>query len=161
LARPGLVPGRDVIREERQFDRRRDVGMAAEHELEPRRPATRRTDHEYDGDVGQRHRARIVGGAFRGLYRWLVVGRLWTRKARVPTVDIAASALDANPYPVYRYLRESAPVAVAPSLGGRYLVARWDDVEAILKDDSLYSARIPDPPNLPANLSGSVFFVDG
>src|SRR5262249_8585795 len=55
----------------------------------------------------------------------------------------------------------SGRVGFAPSLGGRWLIARWDDVEAILKDDDLYSARIPDPPSLPANLSGSVFFVDG
>jgi len=91
----------------------------------------------------------------------LVVGRMWTRKSRAPTVDISPAALEANPYPVYRRLRESAPVAFTPSLGGRCLVARWDDVEAILKDDDLYSARIADPPNLPANLSGSIFFVDG
>lgn len=79
----------------------------------------------------------------------------------MPTVDISPSELDANPYPVYRRLRESAPLAFAPSLGGRCLVARWDDVEAVLKDDELYSARISDPPNLPPNLSGSIFFVDG
>lgn len=40
LPRPHLVPRDDVGGEERELDRRRHLGMAPEHELEPGRPAT-------------------------------------------------------------------------------------------------------------------------
>jgi cytochrome P450 len=76
-------------------------------------------------------------------------------------VDVSPAALDANPYPVYRRLRESAPVAYAPALEGRCLIARWDDVETVLKDDGLFSARIWEPADAPENLTGSLLFLDG
>jgi cytochrome P450 len=76
-------------------------------------------------------------------------------------VDVSPASLDANPYPVYRWLRENAPIAYAPALEGRCLVARWDDVETVVKNDDTYSAQVHERPDEPANLAGSLLFVDG
>jgi cytochrome P450 len=90
-----------------------------------------------------------------------MVTRPWSRKRRRHIVDIAPGSMEDNPYRIYRWLRETAPVAYAPNLGGRYLVARWNDVVSVLKDDDGYSAALQEPRNAPANLAGSLLFVDG
>lgn len=53
------------------------------------------------------------------------------------SVDIAAPAFKANPYPFYARLRAESPVQPVPLPGGRtaWLVTRYDDVAAVLKDD--------------------------
>ena len=76
-------------------------------------------------------------------------------------VDISPAIMDANPYPVYRWLRQDAPVAVAPALYGYCLITRWKDVEAVLKDDERFSAQAEQPPDAPVNLRGSILFLDG
>ena len=95
-----------------------------------------------------------------GLYGW-PVARVWTRKRRPTVVDVPLAALDANPYPFYRWLRENAPVASAPALNDRCLVATWEAAESVLKDDETFSAQIPEPLDPPANVAGSLLFVDG
>ena len=54
----------------------------------------------------------------------------------IPPFDLASPAFKANPHPTYARLRESEPVHRA-RLGfrrGAWLVSRYDDVEALLKD---------------------------
>jgi len=69
-------------------------------------------------------------------------------------------AAHANPYPVYRWLRENEPVAHAPALDGYCLVTRWDDVMTVLKDDETYSSQA-DESRMPETLTGSLLFSDG
>jgi cytochrome P450 len=59
------------------------------------------------------------------------------------TVDITASAFKADPHPTYRRWRSAAPVVRVPLRGPArgadhaFLVARYDDVSALLKDARL------------------------
>ena len=90
-----------------------------------------------------------------------MVARPWSRKRRPRTVEISPESLHANPYPVYRWLRENAPLAYAPALDGLGLVTRWSDTELVLKDDDRFVTPPEQPPaNLPS-LGGSLLFVDG
>ncbi len=59
------------------------------------------------------------------------------RRPRSDAVDIASPAFKADPYPFYARLREEAPVFVVP-LANRmraWLVTRYDDVAAVLRDE--------------------------
>jgi cytochrome P450 len=76
-----------------------------------------------------------------------------------PAIAIDLGELHSNPYATYRFLRAEHPVAFAPGLG-YLLVSRWDDVEAILRDDETFSAEI-EPPAMPETLRGSLVFTDG
>ncbi|HEY8122818.1 MAG TPA: cytochrome P450 [Myxococcota bacterium] len=53
-----------------------------------------------------------------------------------PLVDVRRT----DPYPLYRELRDSAPVSRAPH-GEVYSVARYDDVQTVLRTPELYSSR--------------------
>ncbi len=57
------------------------------------------------------------------------------------TLDLESPKLRADPYPVYRWFRENSPVhRLAPKRPGgvtRYLLTRWDDLEAGLKNPRL------------------------
>jgi hypothetical protein len=95
-----------------------------------------------------------------------MLARLAVRRRR-PVVDIGPVDLYANPYPVYRRLREEMPVAYAPALrhyaGSRdayWLVSRWDDVVQVLKDDDLFASP-PEPDDLPAGFRGALPQIDG
>src|ERR1700733_5154556 len=54
-------------------------------------------------------------------------------------LNIAASEFKANPFPVYRRLREESPVhrVTLPNGQSAWLVTRYDDVVAALKDERL------------------------
>jgi cytochrome P450 len=90
-----------------------------------------------------------------------MVARPRLRKRRLPTVDISAAALEANPYPVYRWLREHAPVAVAPGIEGRCLVTRWSETEELLKDDDRFVTPAHGPPPGLRTIGGSMLFLNG
>ena len=57
--------------------------------------------------------------------------------SRERAVNIASPAFKANPYPFYAQLRAEAPVFRTPLPDGdtAWLVTRYDDVAAVLKDD--------------------------
>ncbi|MCP1308065.1 cytochrome P450 family protein [Paenibacillus tyrfis] len=65
-------------------------------------------------------------------------------------VDLFDPAFKANPYPTYAYLRDNAPVyrAELPDGQGMWLITRYDDVQALLKDDrfvkDLRNAKTPE-----------------
>ena len=55
------------------------------------------------------------------------------------SVDVTAPAFKADPFPFYARLRADAPVlpVTVPRMGQAWLVTRYDDVSAVLKDDRL------------------------
>ncbi len=55
----------------------------------------------------------------------------------VPEITLAGLAED--PYPIYRQLRDSAPVAWVPA-ANRFLVTRYDDVMAVERDQRVFSS---------------------
>jgi cytochrome P450 PksS len=64
------------------------------------------------------------------------------RRPRPDVVDIASSAFKADPYPFYARLRDEAPVFPVP-LANRmtaWLVTRYDDVAAVLRDERFAKA---------------------
>jgi cytochrome P450 len=60
-----------------------------------------------------------------------------------PTVDLDLAELYRDPYPVFRRLRQEAPVAYVPA-AGRYLVTREADVVAVDRDPEIFSSMEPD-----------------
>ena len=65
--------------------------------------------------------------------------REWTSLAGLPVLDPNDPGFIENPYPVYAALRAHAPVHWSPLLSG-WIVTRYDDVIAILKDERRFSA---------------------
>ncbi|MCY7343182.1 MAG: cytochrome P450 [Pseudonocardia sp.] len=55
------------------------------------------------------------------------------------SVDVTATAFKADPFPHYAHLRAEAPVlpVTVPRMGQAWLVTRYDDVGAVLKDQRL------------------------
>ena len=63
-------------------------------------------------------------------------------RTRTPAiVDVTVHELYNDPYPAYERLRRNSPVAVAPAIG-MWLVTRWDEVEAVLADDTVFSSQM-------------------
>ena len=65
---------------------------------------------------------------------------LWTRKGQAPLhdpINIASPEFKANPYPFYARLRAEAPVyrTTLPTRETAWLITRYDDVVAVLKDE--------------------------
>jgi cytochrome P450 PksS len=58
--------------------------------------------------------------------------------SQIPRVDLATPKFKSNPYPYYARLREEAPVfrttVQFPFRGSAWLITRYDDVAAVLKD---------------------------
>lgn len=61
----------------------------------------------------------------------------WLTGARARGVDITSPAHKADPFPFYSRLRDAAPVYRVTLPGGQpaWLVARYDDVAMVLKDE--------------------------
>ena len=72
---------------------------------------------------------------------WLT-GRV--RPASAQAVDIAAPAFKANPYPFYARFCADAPVyrAAMPDRRTAWLVTRYDDVTAVLKDERFIKDKL-------------------
>ena len=62
-----------------------------------------------------------------------------TTTAEKITYDPLDPKVTDHPYPHYAQLREIAPIHYVPSMDG-YVVSRWDDVEAVLKDGVTFSS---------------------
>jgi cytochrome P450 len=67
--------------------------------------------------------------------------------ANVATLDITSAAFKADPFPTYARLREQSPVirVHAPRFGPAFLLTRYRDVEAALKDQRLAKNRSETP----------------
>lgn len=76
--------------------------------------------------------------------------------APIAYVNIASSEFKANPFPFYAQLRSEAPVyqTTLPDTRDVWLVTRYDDVVAVLKDDRFSKDKINArrPPWLPGML---------
>ena len=66
-----------------------------------------------------------------------------TKTVPIDRVDIAGRAFKANPYPVFARLRAEAPVCRVHDAGqaATWLVTRYDDVVALLKDERFIKDR--------------------
>jgi cytochrome P450 len=65
-----------------------------------------------------------------------------------PGYDPLDPAVVADPYPALRRLRQDGPVFYIPSLD-HYIVTRYDDIEAVLKDRETWSAANASSPLIP------------
>jgi cytochrome P450 PksS len=62
--------------------------------------------------------------------------------AKSPTFDLFAPEALTNPYALYKRMRETDPVHYSESLG-YWLLTRYQEVEAALKDERLSAERSP------------------
>jgi cytochrome P450 len=62
----------------------------------------------------------------------------------IPVVNIASSEFKANPFPFYARLRSEAPLyrTVLPDKQSAWLITRYDDVVAVLKDERFGKDRL-------------------
>jgi cytochrome P450 len=60
---------------------------------------------------------------------------------RVARFDIFDPDLQDDPFPFYNEIREKCPLAHADTYGGYWIVSRYEDVEAVLRDFSTFSSR--------------------
>lgn len=73
--------------------------------------------------------------------------------------QVTLAELDADPYPVYRRLRDHEPVSWVPAVG-LWLVTRWDDVHAIDVTPQLFTAQT-EPSLLNEVLGRNMLGTDG
>lgn len=73
---------------------------------------------------------------------------------------VTVEALERDPYPVYAYLRDHAPVAYMPCLDV-WMVTRWDDVSAALVDPATFPAAVDNSPTDTALGGVSMMTTDG
>ncbi|HST38990.1 MAG TPA: cytochrome P450 [Conexibacter sp.] len=73
--------------------------------------------------------------------------------------QVTLAELDADPYPVYRRLRDAEPVAWVPAVG-LWFVTRWDDATAVASDPQRFTAAVGASP-LERTLGRNVLTVDG
>src|SRR3954453_9549289 len=73
-----------------------------------------------------------------------------TLTAALPQVNLASPQFKANPYPFYAQLQAEAPVyrmtLTLPNKQTVYLVSRYEDVLALLKDARFAKDRLNAPP---------------
>ncbi|MGV9271073.1 cytochrome P450/oxidoreductase [Kitasatospora sp. NPDC003701] len=72
---------------------------------------------------------------------------------------VTIQALDRDPFPVYRRLREEEPVAWVPAAHA-HLVTRWEDVQRICRDAETFSAAVHDSP-LSQSIGPNLLHSDG
>jgi cytochrome P450 len=73
--------------------------------------------------------------------------------------SITVEDLERDPYPIYRRLREEAPVCHVPAVG-LTLITRWDDVQHIATHPEIFTADVDASP-LTRTLGQNVLTVDG
>ncbi|CAN3977637.1 cytochrome P450 [Kitasatospora purpeofusca] len=76
-----------------------------------------------------------------------------------PGAAITVQALEVDPYPLYRRLREEEPVAWVPAVHA-HLVTRWEDVRRICRDADTFSAAVHDSP-LSRTIGPNLLHSDG
>ncbi len=59
--------------------------------------------------------------------------------------QVTVEQLDRDPYPFYARLRREQPVAWVPAVN-LWMVTRWDDVEAVAKDEATFTAVVESSP---------------
>jgi cytochrome P450 len=74
--------------------------------------------------------------------------------------SITVADLEADPYPVYAWLRAEAPVCFVPAVG-LWFVTRYDDVEYVVTNPALFTAEMSDSPVDRTFGSPTIITVDG
>ena len=64
---------------------------------------------------------------------------------KVVAAEVSVADLDADPYPLYAYWRQSAPVVQVPAVG-LWFVTRWDDAERVCTTPAVFSAAVSPSP---------------
>jgi cytochrome P450 len=72
---------------------------------------------------------------------------------------ITVAMLEDDPYPIYRRLRDEAPVCFVPAVG-LWLVTRWDDVRHVATHPETFTADVDSSP-LTRTLGQNVLTLDG
>ena len=73
--------------------------------------------------------------------------------------DIQLEELEADPYPIYRRLRDEEPVSWVDAVG-LWFVTRWDDVRRIANDTETFSADTK-PSTLNRTIGRTMMRADG
>jgi cytochrome P450 len=73
--------------------------------------------------------------------------------------SITVEDLERDPFPIYRRLRDEAPVCHVPAVG-LWLVTRWDDVQHVARHPELFSADVSSSP-LTRTLGQNMLTLDG
>jgi cytochrome P450 len=73
--------------------------------------------------------------------------------------EISVEQLEADPYPIYKQLREEEPVCFVDSVG-LWLVTRWDDVQHVDKSPDLFSGET-DPSTLRRTFGPNLLASEG
>jgi len=73
--------------------------------------------------------------------------------------SITSAALEANPYPIYRHLRDEEPISWVPAVG-QWLITRWSDVREVLLDTETYTSET-EPSTLTRTLGRNMLASDG
>ncbi len=74
--------------------------------------------------------------------------------------SVTVADLERDPYPIYAWLRDHAPVAYVPALDV-WMVTRWADVESALNDPDRFPAHVEDSPTDEALGGVSMMTTDG
>ncbi|GAC1536194.1 MAG: cytochrome P450 [Candidatus Velthaea sp.] len=74
--------------------------------------------------------------------------------------DPFAPAYLRDPYPALRALQAQTPVAYAPAID-MWVITRYEDVDAVFKDSSTYSAAIAQAPVTPLGAEAQAILADG
>ena len=73
---------------------------------------------------------------------------------------ITVEQLDDDPYPIYAWLREHAPVAWVPGVG-LWLATTWEAVEQAAGDADTFSAGVTPSPLDRTMGEGNILLIDG
>ena len=73
--------------------------------------------------------------------------------------SITVDDLERDPFPIYRRLRDEAPVCPVPAVE-LTLVTRWDDVQHVARHPDLFTADVASSP-LTRTLGQNMLTVDG
>ena len=65
------------------------------------------------------------------------------------TFDYWSPAFAPDPYPLFRQLRAGCPVARSDELEGYYILSRYDDVNAALRDHATFTSTVMTAPAIP------------
>ncbi len=68
------------------------------------------------------------------------------------TFDYWSPAFAPDPYPLFRRLRADCPVARSDELDGYYILSRYEDVNAALRDHATFTSTVMTAPAIPVEL---------
>src|SRR5262249_44445995 len=103
----------------------------------------RRPPHSYPPRCGQDIRGRLNPRFLLRIMSWLSRFVALVRSSSAGAVNIASPEFKSNPHGFYARLRSDSPIHRIPALKGEpaWLITRYDDVVAVLKDHRFVKMR--------------------